>query len=483
MAEPTSEVPRSPGAPARWRVAAMAVLGFAVCVLLGFIFLSVTASEEQGLVRPGPAFLAFLILTPVVLVPAFVLWSYGKRSLPGIALGLAIGWAASAVAAGGMGVARFIAGHGPAAVTAFDARTGQEVWDVRLEGAHGVGTPTTWAGLVLVQTGRSSGSTAGTLMALDTRTGRKVWEAASNAAPASCGGAAPFGLPPVLADGVAVVRARDGAIRALDARTGQERWRARAEGAPAAATGGVVVIGAATGYTGLNLTTGAQLWTRTMAEAAFRDDMPGEHATTLGSGSVFLVETTVPETASFEIEALDARTGRPLWQAPVGSVDSTGSRYDVDGTNTFLALEGGPAGPDSQEHHIGARDLRTGQQLWAGPTLPLNDAQLPWTSLAAAGGHTFYASSAAGLVAVDSRSADRDWAAPLPPTHEDLASQPTLAADQDVVAVGQHERLTAFDPATGARRWTTPLDFGADGSQPAVGEGLVLMPRSTSSCS
>ena len=33
------------------------------------------------------------------------------------------------------------------------------------------------------------------------------------------------------------------------------------------------------------------------------------------------------------------------------------------------------------------------------------------------------------------------------------------------------------------QRWSTTLDFNTDGAVPAVGEGLVLMPRSTSACS
>jgi len=209
--------------------------------------------------------------------------------------------------------------------------------------------------------------------------------------------------------------------------------------------------------------------------------MPGGHAITLGAGSVFIVELATGE-GGFSIAALDARTGRELWRAPVGSLDSTVQRYVVDGADTLVALESSAAiGPGFPEHRIAARDLRAGKRLWSRENLPPGPSGLPRTAVAAAGGRAFYASVAAGLVTVDARSASGRWTATF--AHEDPEFPPRLTANTDLAAVRHVDRLSIFDPATGVQRWTTRLNSGADTeTMPAIGERLVLVPRSSSPC-
>jgi outer membrane protein assembly factor BamB len=88
----------------------------------------------------------------------------------------------------------------------------------------------------------------------------------------------------------------------------------------------MVLIGAHTTYTALDLTTGEQRWTRTIADAARRDSSPGEHAVALGGQSVSMVELTDPAQAAIIVAALDAGTGRDRWRASSGSLDSTVQR-------------------------------------------------------------------------------------------------------------------------------------------------------------
>jgi outer membrane protein assembly factor BamB len=473
-------------APALWSarsrlgVAGMAVAGVAACVPLGLIAGFVAFFLTAWGSTPAYYVVAPLIFALITVAPAVGLWGTGTRLRRGFASGLVLGWAGAVTAFGWWIVSTYISTHGPAAITAFDSQTGRRLWNAEFDAANGAGTPTTWGGLVFVQTGRTYDSPAGVLAALDARNGRQLWQVSTDAAPAGCGGAGALDAPPVVADGVAVVRAPDGHIRGIDARDGSERWRARVRGAPAAAGDGVVVVGARTTFIALDLVTGERRWTADVAEAAWRDSTPGEHAFVVGAGSVFIVELATQ--ASFGVVALDAGTGRTLWRDVVGSVDSTVQRYVADGSTTLAALEGGPqTGPSGQELRLAGRDLRTGRLLWRQEKLPLGEADLPRTAVAADGGRVFHASSSGQLVAVDARSAAGRWTASFP--REDALFPPRLTAGQDAVVVRHVNRLNVFDPITGVRRWTTRLDSGADPeTTPAVGQRLVMVPRSSSPC-
>jgi outer membrane protein assembly factor BamB len=454
----------------------MAAVGIVVCLLLAwvlfffFVFVAGIESEVRYFV------LAPLLFTVLAVLPAFVFWRTGKSDRRGLAAGLVIGWAGIVGAFVYGEVSWYLSTHGPAAVTAFDSRTGRRLWNAQFETANGVSTPTTWGELVLVQSGQSSQSAAGMLVALDARTGRQVWEVKTEGG--SCGGAV-FAGPPVVADGVAVVRGPAGYVRGINARDGGERWHARVAGAPAAVAGGAVIVGAGATYTALDVATGEKRWTQTVAEAASSAALPEDRAYVLGAGSVFIIELRAGD--GFSIAALDARDGRQLWSAPVGSVDSTLRRYVVDGAGTVVALEGGPQrGPDSPELGVAARQVRTGNLLWRRENLPADVSGLPRTGVAAHAGHAFYASVAAGLVAVDAGSGSGRWTASF--EHDDPLWPPLLMAGEDAVVVRQLDWLSVFDNATGVRRWTAHLDPGADQEVPAVGEGLVLVPKSSSPC-
>ncbi|MFG2054179.1 PQQ-binding-like beta-propeller repeat protein [Micromonospora sp. NPDC048930] len=385
-----------------------------------------------------------------------------------------------AVLSGGAGCSAtsgYRSGDGPATVVAFDVGTGRPVWTAELEAANGASTPAFGAGLVFIQTGRSYKSPAGRLVALDPRSGRQLWYVVTEGG--VCGGADALGDPPVIADGVAVVPAPDGYIQGIGARDGSERWRTRLAGAPAAIADGVVLVGTQTAYTGLDLATGRQRWSRSVPEAAWSDWRPGGRAFVLGVGSTFVVELATAD--GFSVAALDAGSGRELWRDAVGSVDSTARRYVTAGVSTLAALQGGPMdSPHGQATRLVGRDLRSGKPLWTTEDLPPNQDGLPQTGIAADGGEVFYASATGRLVALDARSGAERWTASYG-SGKDLFV-PRLTVGEDAVVVRRGTQLSMFEAATGAQRWSTRLDSSDPETTAATGEGLVLVPRSSRPC-
>lgn len=392
-------------------------------------------------------------------------------------VGLLIVGAVSVSGAGCSTESDYRSGHGPATVAAFDVRTGRPVWTAELEAASGASTPALAADRVFVQTGQAYESPAGALVALDPGNGRELWRAATEGG--TCGGVDALGDPPMVADDVAVVPAPGGYVQGIDAREGRERWRVRVAGAPAAIADGVVLVGTRTAYTGLDLATGAQRWTRTITEAAWGDWRPGERAFVLGAGSAFVVELATAD--SFSVAALDARSGRELWRDAVGSVDSTGRRYVTDGADTFAALQGGPMdGPDGPAVRLVGRDLRSGRSLWTTDDLPPNRDGLPQTGIAAHASRVFYASANGRLVALDARSGAERWTASYG-TGDDVFV-PRLTIGEDAVVVRQGTHLSAFEPATGAQLWSARLDSADPETTAAIGAGLVTVPSSSRPC-
>ena len=252
----------------RWPVVAAVLGGLVVCLPLAVVALGVTAAFMYGRFGSEGSFLlaGFVVFTLLAVPVGLMLWPGGNLRR-GFAVGLLLGWAGSGIWVGWTSTTEYLSTHGPATVVAFDALTGRPAWTIELDGANGASSPTVEAGLVFVQTGQSYDSTAGSLVALDAGTGQRLWDVATESA--SCGGAGFGAEPPVVADGVVVVRAAGGHVKGIHARAGRELWRAEVSGAPAAAAAGVVAIGSRTTYTGLDLTTGTQRWSRTLPEAAW----------------------------------------------------------------------------------------------------------------------------------------------------------------------------------------------------------------------
>ena len=414
-----------------------------------------------------------LLLLGLLAVFGFLLWRDRARYPRWVVGGSMIAGAVLAAGIGWFAVLEYQLRYSPATVAAFGVATGKPVWAVELSGAGGASTPTVGAGVVFVQTGDSYESPKGRLVAVDVSSGRRLWQVGTDGG--ICGGAGAGSDPPVVVDGVAVVRSPDGDVRGIDARDGGERWRAAVVGAPGAVADGVVLVGGQTTYTGLDAATGAQRWTRTIADAAGEDWRPAERTFMLGADSVFVLHVSTEN--RFGIAVLDARTGRELWRDGIAYPETTSQHFVVDGAGTVAAFQAG----SGQTLRLVGWDLRTGKQLWTTPELPLNPDGLPNTEIAAHAGTVFHASANGQLVALDARSGAERWTASLPTRPGEFGPQFNLAADQNAVVAQRGDRLWGFDPSTGAQRWSARLDSGNEPeSRPAVGGGTVMVPQSTS---
>jgi outer membrane protein assembly factor BamB len=412
--------------------------------------------------------LGFLLLG-LLAVCGVLLWRDKARYPRRVVAGLTIAGVVVASVTGWFMASEFRLRYGPAAVAAFDGVSGKPVWTARLSGTGGVSTPLIGAGVVLVQTGEAYESSAGTLVALDPRDGRRLWHVETEGG--NCGGAIAGNDPPVVVDGVAVLPGPDGQVRGVGARDGRERWRAPVAGAPAAAAGGVVLVGGQSTYAGLDAATGVPRWTRTIPDGAFSDWRPAGRALVLGAGSAFVIEVT--SDGPFGMAALDAGSGRELWRDTIAWPAWTSKHFVLDGAGTVAAFQGQP---ETLVRLVG-RDLRTGKVLWTTPPLPVNRDGMPQTQIAASPGAVFHASANGQLVALDARTGVQRWTTMFPAETGDFQ----LAADQNMVIIQQGYRLFGFDPSTGAKRWSARLKSGNEpDNAPAVGDGLVMVPQSTS---
>jgi outer membrane protein assembly factor BamB len=258
-------------------------------------------------------------------------------------------------------------------VSASDAATGRRLWTHdagRMLDSAEVGWLAYSAGLVYVAAGTTEDSTSGqpAVRALDARTGRLVWRAFAGPTPqlpAVAGGL-------VFAEDAASGTAASGYLVALDAATGARRWRS-------ANLGGLVyspvVLGGIACCTGVSLT----------------------HSRTF---------------------ALDTRTGREIWQAPVLGLALAGTQDIVFLVEFFI-------GP-TLSFTIWARHIRTGALAWT--------RHFPGQPVPAAAGGVLYLGHGTGTVqAIAAATGQPRWTRQLRASPADLA-----VGDGVVYAVDQN---------------------------------------------
>ena len=141
------------------------------------------------------------------------------------------------------------------------------------------------------------------------------------------------------------------------------------------------------------------------------------------------------------VTAIDARTGRELWQRPAGGEAFTTPAI-ARGT-TFVA---------TSEPSLTAFDLKTGSQLWrrdvGGESSP-----------AAGDGVVYVGGDDQSVRALDAATGETRWSSPLGYT---IRSSVTFA--DEVVYIGSGPTLTAIDLDDGSTLWThvTGGDVTAD---------------------
>jgi outer membrane protein assembly factor BamB len=256
-----------------------------------------------------------------------------------------------------------------------------------------------------------------------------------------------------------------GRAQAYDASTGERRWAHRTgpNAFVTAVGGGWVVVAPQYGpLIGLDLATGKERWRFELAQGQ------GPESGTIAGDTLF-VGTSFPGEGAVDppvVYALELATGRQRWRAVLDpGTDLEWAAPVVDGGQILVAdtLSHQGSVPGS---HLHALDADTGRRRWKA------DLHAPEQGFFAegpvvAGGLAYVASASGMLVAVDTRSGREVW--------RDEGGFPLVAgvrAGLVIALVG--DRMVGFDPATGARRWQTPVGSGT-GERWVVPDGDAVL--------
>jgi outer membrane protein assembly factor BamB len=271
---------------------------------------------------------------------------------------------------------------GESTVSAVDARNGGEIWRVNLRPENERGG---FGGGVAVAGGKVFASSGyRTMTAMDAATGTVVWQSSVDV---------PIHGAPTVSGGRVYVVDVDNQIIAFDVNTGQQAWSYRGIVEPArimlasspAVTGDTVVAPFSSGeLLALRASNGQPLWqrelSRTSRTSALSEvrDIAGRPV--ISRGFVYAISH------SGVLGSLDARSGQPRWQLPIGGVQAPLPVGDVVyvvsnvGQLTVVNRENGQVywtrdlneGRVRQEGgFLGFWD-RTVRPSWAGPILASN---------------------------------------------------------------------------------------------------------------
>lgn len=205
-------------------------------------------------------------------------------------------------------------------VRAFDLQSGAPAWhvpaeDLRLAAGPGVGD-----GLVVV------GGLDGVVLALDAATGAERWRGEVNAEVTA---------PPAVGQGAVLVRSNDGRITAFDAASGERRWFWSTQAPPLTVRGAdTPILGPGYVFTGnddgslvaLGLQDGRVLWSLPVAQQEGRSEL--ERLADVDGTPVLDGTTLYASSYREQTVAVDAPTGRPLWEEDHGSAARIGVSAD-----------------------------------------------------------------------------------------------------------------------------------------------------------
>ncbi|MGE0409491.1 MAG: PQQ-binding-like beta-propeller repeat protein [Amphiplicatus sp.] len=251
------------------------------------------------------------------------------------------------------------------------------------------------------------------VLALDMATGERLWRAElapkikekfrvreifSGPNPAEIG----FGGGAAIDSGRVFVTSGFGFVAALDAETGEEIWRVETDAPirtpPTAYRGAVYVVTNTNEFIALNAETGARLWD-------YQSYV--ETARILSSSSPAAAgDLVVAPFSSGEVVALLTDTGRPVWNDTLArntSLTSLSTLNDIAGSPV---IDRGLVYVVSHAGRLAAIDIRSGQRAWDAPIASL---QMPWV----AGDYIFIVSVDAELVCVSRTDGAIVWVSKL----------------------------------------------------------------------
>jgi outer membrane protein assembly factor BamB len=290
-------------------------------------------------------------------------------------------------------------------VEKIDAKTGQEVWrtKVGVDLTAGVGSDGT-----LTAVGAEKGGVY--VLGAD---GKLLWKATAQGEIIS---------PPLVGNGLVIVRTIDGAISAFNADTGELKWVYRNRAVPLnlRVSAGMTFAGSAAvlagfpggGLAAINLQTGDEYWEspvsypKGVTEVERINDVTG--APTLIGAEACAV------TFQGQIGCFDANSGRPVWQKAFSS--ARGVAQD----DTVVAA------PDDWSV-VSAFDVQSGKKLWSNDKLKSRDLGVPFLL-----GPSVVVGDYQGFVHFLSRD-DGSFVARMKTDGSPIISAPVMAGDTLVV--------------------------------------------------
>ncbi|TYO89934.1 PQQ-binding-like beta-propeller repeat protein [Oceanicella actignis] len=363
--------------------------------------------------------------------------------------------------------------NGDAAHSAFDGAghvaapaAPRAVWSVdagaAFEDMPAPGQPAVAGGRVFVRDGEAA------LLAFDAASGAQLWRV--DLTPEGEDPEAGFGGGVVAADGRVYATTGFGEALALDPRDGRIIWRRRVDGpvrvAPAAANGRVFVVTRANTAHALNGEDGAELW-RMDAASARAGALAGAPPATLRS-------VVVLPFGSGELTLARASGGLQLWTANLaaGGLGASGLAAFPDVTSAPVIV-----GTDIYAGGAGAQltaiDGRTGRRKW---TRAFGALSPVWP----AGDSVFVASTEPALMRLDAQTGRTLWRVELPgyadPDDREgpIAWRGPILAGGRLLTVSSDGRMLAHDPVTGAQLAETRLSGGAY-SEPLAAGGAIYV--------
>ncbi len=320
------------------------------------------------------------------------------------------------------------------ALHALDAATGATRWVAPGAGGHIDASGITHRGVALGD-GFALLETNGAVVAVDTDDGARRWAATPESGTV---------LTSLIGAEMAATRSTvyitlAGSLHAVDARTGVRRWRYEVPAttgpdaglrfaASPAVEGRTAYVTWGANITALDVGTGRERW-------RFGSGADLSASIAVGGGTVYMAVYTGP------LVAVDAATGAPRWEVPVGSggaASGMSGRAVVPAGDLVLVR-----GEDQQVH---ALDAATGAPRWAAPDPTLDGSVADVGPVLDAG--TVYCGAVNGRVyAMDAGVGDRRWEYAGP-----SGRVAALAAEAGTVYVG---RLGAHRGDRGQRGLTT----------------------------
>jgi outer membrane protein assembly factor BamB len=290
-------------------------------------------------------------------------------------------------------------------VAKIDAKTGQDVWRTKLHTdlTAGVGSDGT-----LTAVGAEKGNVY--VLGAD---GKLLWKAAAQGEIIS---------PPLVGNGLVIVRTIDGQISAFNADTGELRWvyRNRAEPLNLRVSAGMTFAGDAAvlagfpggGMAAINLRTGDEYW---QAPVSYPKGVTEVERINDVTGAPMLIGAeTCAVTFQGRIGCFDANSGRPLWETAFSS--TSGVAQD----DTVVAA------PDDWSV-VSAFDVHSGKKLWSNDKLKSRDLGVPFML-----GPSVVVGDYQGFVHFLSRD-DGTFVARMKTDGSPITSAPVMAGDTLVV--------------------------------------------------